>query len=69
MKRLLAYLIVVLGLGLTFNVSADSNKPIIIPTHNWSGQIVMAYVIGGIFKKWETMLNMLTLIVRLSMSL
>ena len=51
MKRLLAYLFIVFGLGLTFNVSADSNKPIIIPTHNWSGQIVMAYVIGGIFQE------------------
>ena len=28
--------------------SADSKKPIVIPTHNWSSQIVMAYVIGGI---------------------
>ena len=30
--------------------SADSKKPIVIPTHNWSSQIVMAYVIGGIFE-------------------
>ena len=50
MKRLLAYLIIVLGLGLTFNVNANSNKPIIIPTHNWTSQIVGAYVIGGIFE-------------------
>jgi glycine betaine/proline transport system substrate-binding protein len=28
----------------------DSSKPIVIPTHNWSSQVVMAYVIGGIFK-------------------
>jgi hypothetical protein len=27
--------------------SADSKKPICYPTHNWSSQIVMAYVIGG----------------------
>jgi len=32
----------------------DSSKPIVIPTHNWSSQVVMAYVIGGIF---ETMGN------------
>ena len=50
MKRLLAYLFIVLGLGFTFNVNANSNKPIIIPTHNWSSQIVGAYVIGGIFE-------------------
>lgn len=28
----------------------DSQKPIVIPTHNWSSQVVMAYVIGGIFE-------------------
>ena len=50
MKRLITYLFIVLGLGLTSSVSANSNKPIIIPTHNWSSQIVGAYVIGGIFK-------------------
>ena len=30
--------------------AADSKKPIKIPTHNWSSQVVMAYVIGGIFE-------------------
>ena len=30
--------------------AADSKKPIRIPTHNWSSQVVMAYVIGGIFE-------------------
>jgi glycine betaine/proline transport system substrate-binding protein len=29
---------------------ADSRVPIVIPIHNWSSQIVMAYVIGGIFE-------------------
>jgi len=29
---------------------ADSSEPIVIPTHNWSSQVVMAYVIGGIFE-------------------
>ena len=29
-------------------MSADSKKPTRIPVHNWSSQIVMAYVIGGI---------------------
>ena len=28
----------------------DSTKPIVIPIHNWSSQIVMAHVIGGMFK-------------------
>ena len=27
----------------------DSSAPIVIATHNWSSQIVMAHVIGGIF--------------------
>jgi glycine betaine/proline transport system substrate-binding protein len=31
-------------------LAKDSSKPIIIPTHNWSSQVVMAYVIGGIFE-------------------
>jgi len=31
--------------------AADSTKPIVIPTHNWSSQVVMAYVIGGIFER------------------
>jgi glycine betaine/proline transport system substrate-binding protein len=31
--------------------SGDSKEPIVIPTHNWSSQVVMAYVIGGIFEK------------------
>ena len=30
--------------------AADSKRPIIIPTHNWSILVVMAYVIGGILK-------------------
>jgi glycine betaine/proline transport system substrate-binding protein len=31
-------------------LAKDSKEPIVIPTHNWSSQIVMAYVIGGIFE-------------------
>ena len=31
-------------------LAKDSSAPIVIPTHNWSSQIVMAYVIGGIFE-------------------
>ena len=30
--------------------TTDSSGPIIIPLHNWSTQVVMAYVIGGIFE-------------------
>ena len=44
MKKLLG--IVVLGL-LWCNVGFAT---IVIPTHNWSSQVVMAYVIGGIFE-------------------
>jgi glycine betaine/proline transport system substrate-binding protein len=29
---------------------ADSNKPIRIPLKNWSSQLVMAHVIGGMFE-------------------
>ena len=31
-------------------LSADSKKPTRIPVHNWSSQVVMAYVIGGILE-------------------
>ena len=34
----------------TAKKGGDSAQPIIIATHNWSSQIVMAYVIGGIFE-------------------
>ena len=30
--------------------AADSTQPIVIPLHNWSSQLVMAHVIGGIFE-------------------
>jgi len=45
---------IILCVGLIFASSQvlakDSSKPIVIPIHNWSSQVVMAYVIGGIFK-------------------
>ena len=45
---------IVAGIMLEFSAgtisAADSSSPIVIPTHNWSSQVVMAYVIGGIFK-------------------
>jgi glycine betaine/proline transport system substrate-binding protein len=44
-----AAIISVLGFAGTVN-AADSSKPIVIPTHNWNSQVVMAYVIGGIFE-------------------
>ena len=31
--------------------AADSKKPARIPIHNWSSQVVMAYVIGGILEE------------------
>jgi len=50
MKNLIAILAAGI-LALPAAVSAeDSSKPIVIPTHNWSSQVVMAYVIGGIFE-------------------
>lgn len=32
-------------------MAADSSDPIIIPTHNWSSQIVMSHVVGKIFER------------------
>lgn len=43
----------IIGAALAFaapSFAADSKKPIKIPTHNWSSQVVMAHVIGGIFE-------------------
>lgn len=31
-------------------LAADSSDPIIIPTHNWSSQIVMSHVVGKMFE-------------------
>ena len=39
-----------LAFGATAVKAADSSQPIVIPVHNWSSQVVMAYVIGGIFE-------------------
>ena len=39
-----------LAFGASSINAADSKRPIIIPVHNWSSQVVMAYVIGGIFE-------------------
>ena len=47
---LLSATALVSGLLIGPALAKDSSKPIVIPTHNWSSQVVMAYVIGGIFK-------------------
>ena len=46
-------------------IAEDSSKPIVIPTHNWSSQVVMAYVIGGIFEGMVTTWSMYLLIHKL----
>ena len=52
MKRLLSLMSAVLISLVSFTTAqaADSKKPTRIPTHNWSSQVVMAYVIGGIIE-------------------
>ena len=44
-------LAIVLAVASSQAQAKDSSKPIVIPTHNWSSQVVMAYVIGGIFEQ------------------
>ena len=39
-----------LAFGSSTIQASDSNAPIRIPIKNWSSQIVMAYVIGGMFE-------------------
>ena len=31
-------------------LAADSSDPIVIPTHNWSSQIVMSHIVGRMFE-------------------
>ena len=53
MRKIISFLSAVIISAVSFAGianSADSKKPIVIPTHNWSSQIVMAYVIGGIME-------------------
>jgi len=60
MRKLISLLSAVIISAVSFagiSNAADSKKPIVIPTHNWSSQIVMAYVIGELWKAWGTMLN------------
>ena len=59
MKKILSLLsaIVITVVSFAGISNADSKKPIVIPTHNWSSQIVMAYVIGEFLKAWVTMLK------------
>ena len=33
-----------------FAYAEDSSDPIVIPTHNWSSQIVMSHVVGQMFE-------------------
>ena len=47
---LLSALVISLVSFVGISNAADSKKPIVIPTHNWSSQVVMAYVIGGIME-------------------
>ncbi|WP_116598397.1 ABC transporter substrate-binding protein [Primorskyibacter marinus] len=39
-----------LSLSATATFAEDSSDPIVIPTHNWSSQIVMSHVVGQIFE-------------------
>lgn len=37
--------------GPVFSAAPESSDPIIIPTHNWSSQIVMSHVVGDLLEK------------------
>lgn len=38
-------------LATTCVADADTDAPIMIPTHNWSSQVVMAHIVGRLFEK------------------
>ena len=52
MRKIISFISAMIISAVSFAgiANADSKKPIVIPTHNWSSQIVMAYVIGGMFE-------------------
>ena len=52
MRKIIALLsaMIISVVSFTGLANADSKKPTRIPTHNWSSQVVMAYVIGGIIE-------------------
>ena len=40
-----------LSLTASLAQAADSTDPIVIPTHNWSSQIVMSHIVGRMFEE------------------
>ena len=50
LKGMLPALVLALGSYSGAASAADSSEPIKIPIKNWSSQIVMAHVIGGMFE-------------------
>ena len=50
-RTVAAALIAGLGVAGTANADCGSSDPIVIPTHNWSSQIVMSHVVGQLFEK------------------
>lgn len=50
-NRLLSATAIAFLLGTTAGYAEDSSDPIIIPTHNWSSQIVMSNAVGQIFEE------------------
>lgn len=50
-KSSLLAIAAVAAMGAAPSHAADSTDPIIIPTHNWSSQIVMSHVVGNLFEK------------------
>ena len=50
-RTVVAVLLAGLGISGTANADCGSSDPIIIPTHNWSSQIVMSHVVGQLFEK------------------
>ncbi len=50
-KKTLCSLVMAAGLGLSGTALAESSDPIKIPIHNWSSQIVGAYVVGKVLEE------------------
>ena len=50
-KKTFCSLVLAAGLGLSGTALAESSDPIKIPIHNWSSQIVGAYVVGKVLEE------------------
>ena len=50
-KKIAVTLLLISFIAYNLAIAKDSDDPIVIPTHNWSSQIVMSHIVGKLFEK------------------